>query len=244
MKKLLFLCFSISFFFFFTGCQNDEESEACAKLPYLSFNEKTDYSNLSQDDLEVINKAFQRIEIKDDHGLLKIKQKSGSEINISEDLFYFFKMSVDKTNDRLKLAKIDLSMARTRSYSESGGYNERNDCVAQSIVAVLKDKGVYRSIDSVSREVDAITGGGGVPMNLMKTVLEKYFHVTQVSTPSSSSTPVSSSIAVIHNGSQAHAVTLIGVNNGYAVCRDDQNNTTILCPLESLGNVYRIDGVR
>lgn len=66
-----------------------------------------------------------------------IEQTSGAEIHISEELFLYFKKSLEKSNEMIDSSEIDLSLPRTRYYEEGGGSNSRSDCVACAVVSML-----------------------------------------------------------------------------------------------------------
>ena len=79
--------------FIIGGCQEEENTNRFSSFPFLSSESdfiSTSMSELSENDLIVINEAFQRLSIDSKDGLLYINENSGCQINISEKLFTFF----------------------------------------------------------------------------------------------------------------------------------------------------------
>ncbi|MDR2424888.1 MAG: hypothetical protein LBD59_09230 [Prevotellaceae bacterium] len=65
-------------------------------LSFLSINRSDfDYNNLSANEMNIVQSAFKRLNIIFENGHYRIKQQSGKQINISEDLFAFFKKALD-----------------------------------------------------------------------------------------------------------------------------------------------------
>lgn len=237
----LFISTTLMTLLFFTGCQNEEDVVNNEELPFLSFNESIDYSCLSLDDQRIIDLAFRRLEFSIENGLFKLKQKSGSEIRVSEDLFHFFEMVVKNSNDCIEFDEIDLSIAKTRSNSESEGSSGQSDCVALTILNVIQQFGGTTSYTEVSGKVDAMCGGDGVRVDEVNSVLNVFFYATEVPIPTNTPWPVKTSIAILREG---HAVTLLSVTDNYAICWDEQQSRHRMVMVTEIYSVYRVDGLR
>jgi hypothetical protein len=85
------------------GCREENPSGSTEKLPYLSVG-PGDISTWSKEELETMASAFERITVLKEEGVFRIKQSSGKEVNISEELFNFFQTMTDNSNELLKRA--------------------------------------------------------------------------------------------------------------------------------------------
>lgn len=94
---LLSMCFIV------ISCNNDIITNEDSDLPYLEFSNNVDLSNLAQSDLQILALAHDRITITiTNEGYFEIRQKSGKEVNISEELFSFILDGVSRSNDLRK----------------------------------------------------------------------------------------------------------------------------------------------
>jgi hypothetical protein len=118
----------------FQGCQEDDITTDNG-LPYLSVDSKIDLPNLSEQDMYTLQQALGRIEIYRNGGFYKIKQTSGAQINISEELFDFLKNSVAHTNEIFKRDALKLPVPRLKSGQETDlpQDEKRTDCLARAI---------------------------------------------------------------------------------------------------------------
>jgi hypothetical protein len=151
---------------FMAGCQKgenlvDRQEEENGSLPFLSINRfDFDYNDLSESEMDVINQAFRRITFSLEDGYYQIEQQSGSQVNISEELFSFFQTAVDNSNDRNAFA-IATYIPRLKSGSESGA--NATDCVARTIVGIAASLGSSLSYNTVNSWITSQYGNGGVP---------------------------------------------------------------------------------
>lgn len=231
------------------SCQQDEMGEEAntKEWIYLSVDTSKNASEMSTDELKIVIEAFRRLNILEKDGLFHIMQ-SASELNISEDLFALLKTTVGEMNERIISSKIDISTPRTRT-NEEGGNGGKNDCVAHTISAVSSSFGRYTSVNSISTWIENKYGNDGVPLNAMGNVLNHYFHSNLVPIPAGYShdfrNPTNQVIAVIEQGWTAHAVTVLAIQTGTLLYRDDQNSSSWkTCSTVYIRATYRIEGVR
>lgn len=239
---ILLILFSL---FPFVGCQQEELNERNNDLSFLSLGENSDYSALSKTEIKILREAFQRLEIgiKDDY--FYIEQTSGAEIHISEELFLYFKKSLEKSNEMIDSSEIDLSLPRTRYYEEGGGSNSRSDCVACAVVSMLYKYGRNVSLESVSTWIENQFGCDGVPDYAFESVLDHYFYGGKIMIPVNTNMYYDNIIAVMSTSDGgAHAFTLQAVNNGYYVGYDDQNGYSFVQPVTQLRFLYQVCGLK
>nr|WP_302828847.1 hypothetical protein [uncultured Bacteroides sp.] len=236
--------------FFVVSCQQDEalNLEIKRDCSYLSVDLLKLPDNMSKEEMTNLGKAYYRLDIIEEEGLFYIKQKSGVEINISEELFQYFVTLIKEMNNRFVMEKIELMLPRTRTNDE-GSNGGRNDCVAHTVTAVLSSFGRSTSVGDVSGWIEGQYGNDGVPFNEMSNVLNHYFRANSVPIPMGYThdfaNPVNQLIGVLENEGSAHAVTIIAVNGSTVFYRDDQNQGSYkTCSVVYLRGLYRIEGVR
>ncbi|MGV8138578.1 MAG: hypothetical protein AB2L20_25530 [Mangrovibacterium sp.] len=85
----------------FQGCQEDEII-AGEELIYLELS--SSFNDIAQHDFDILNQARQRLEnyVSTDGGKFVLKIASGSQINISEELFQYFQISIANANNQLE----------------------------------------------------------------------------------------------------------------------------------------------
>lgn len=82
------------------GCvKNDETTN---DMPYLKLSSQLE--NMNSQDKEVLKQSKERLAkyISSDNGIFSLKIKSGSEVNISDEIFEYFQSSINKANLQLK----------------------------------------------------------------------------------------------------------------------------------------------
>lgn len=237
----LLILFSL---FPFIGCQQDE-LDRNDNSSFLSLGENPDYSALSKNEMKILRTAFQRLEIEIKNDCFYMRQISGAEVHISEDLFLYFKKALEKSNAMIENSEIVLSLPRTRSYEEGGSSNRRSDCVACAVVSMLNKRGRSVSLGDVSAWIESQYGYDGVPDYAFKTVLDHYFYGGEIMVPVNTNLYYDDIIAVMGTSDGgAHAFTLQGVNNGYFIGFDDQNGYSFVQPITQLRYLYQVCGVK
>lgn len=167
------------------ACQQEETKDKYdRKLPFLTISSGFILSELSKSDLQIISEAFQRLDIGSKDGLFIISQTSGSQINISEELFAYFKLLEDETNAKNVFFG---PIASRRLPSPADSISTGSDCVAWTIAAILKDLGqsTYKAsiIDDWIIRQKFNPEHTGVPLNAFSTVLNQFLDVNKVILP-------------------------------------------------------------
>ena len=131
-KIIGLVCIAVSCFIF-QGCETDDIVKN-SELPYLSLPQGFDLSNASTNDMNTLSKALGRLNVYKENGLYHIKQTSGEQVNISEDLFNFIKSLYDHTNKISKSHNLSYSVPRLKSGDpEDGGGSSSSDCMAYAL---------------------------------------------------------------------------------------------------------------
>ncbi len=134
-------------------------------LDCIEFLDLTNLSlpKMTKEDLEILDKAEARLNITIINGVYNIREKSGSEINISERLFKFIISNFEKTNIIMR------ETAQTkvkRSKSGNGEVIISNDCVAYAISYMCELD--YSTVNSwLSATFGQVYAQGGVPFDFV-----------------------------------------------------------------------------
>lgn len=143
----------------FWGCEKDNIFEN--QYPEFLVLDSYELSEMSEKDMNTIGQALQRLDIYKKDGLYHIKQTSGAQVNISDDLFNFIKRLFDNTNDiKLRSSKLSYSIPRLKSGVPEGGDSTSSDCMAHAIS--YAGGGSY---GAVGVWLIAQYGGLGVPLS-------------------------------------------------------------------------------
>lgn len=235
---LFVTCFSI------VGCQQDETETSMGELPYLSIDSNTGLSTISPTEWEIIRKAASRVNIGIKDGLFYMGQTSGSQVNISENLFAIFKSSIENANKKIKSKKIKLFRKRSRAEGEYEEELRGNDCVARTILWTCRVLDSPISEEDVTEWIDSQYGGDGVPFEDVGIVLDHYFIGEQVPTPVDGYTIGTGNqkmtIGVLGIG---HMVNILKLEDGFVTYYDaqiDAVNTTYVTNMIYYYNVYEI----
>jgi len=170
---------------FLTGCQTDEVVVAFDNYEYLELSNDADLSNLSSLSIENEKKfsmAFNRITIINEKGLYRLKQSSGKQINISEELFDYFKAVIETTNKFN--AQRFYKRPRLKDPSEIANNFMTNNCVASAISST--GFSIY-SLQALSLIIYTEFGGdNGVPDYNFYNACSKFLTGSATSLPSES----------------------------------------------------------
>lgn len=177
MKSNLFTTAVFMLFIFsiigFWGCEKENlfESQYVKHLDVETY----DMSKMSANEVETVGKALQRLNISKKNGLYQIKQTSGAQVNISEDLFEYIKKGFEYTNKIICPKSFDNQIPRLKSGSQEGDEdplpeNNPNDCVAHG----LANMGNV-SYDSAYAYIDSSYNGDGVPGSAMDSVVKNFY---------------------------------------------------------------------
>lgn len=245
------LAISIIFcLFIIGGCQEKEDTNRFSNFSFLSPESDlitTSTSELSENDLIVISEAFQRLSIDTKNGLFHINESSGSQINISEKLFTFFKRIESTTNARIKLSGNQYVKAIVESRKKEQGDTLQNDCVARTIIAIAKDLGEPLPLLQVTDWIERQFGKEGVPGSALSSVLDHFFTKRRITTLPTSYTCGDTTTRIFGvlklSPNAGHAVIIINISNGFVLYRDDQNSNMNACMISEIGNAYIISEV-
>ena len=239
MKIVLAQLFCLFIFvIMFVRCQQDDDLYVIDDRPYLEFPETINFYRLTDDDLEIIGEAFSRLSIIENaDGLLEIRQKRAEDVNISNEMFDYFKVLIDERNERF-LSDLDAFFNSVLTRQESGG-NSKTDCVAQAIVYATG-----LSYDKVNSWITDTYGNNGVPANSFYTVMNHFCQGGAVSVADFKNMNLTSSgykyIAVINN---THAVNVYGIASNdpnTIVYYDAQTGKPGIASISTLTHIYEI----
>ena len=98
-----------------------------------------------------MSQALQRLDIDMKEGLYHVKQISGAEVNISEELFNYLVAGFEHTNTILKPKSVDTSIVRLKYGFMEGDwlYGDSTYCVAYALAGMggslfWESKSIYR----------------------------------------------------------------------------------------------------
>ena len=159
---------------FFVSCDKCVEGEKvmAENLSYLSVQSDKKLSEFTSEEWNVLKEAQNRLTISTDRdGLSVIKELSGSEVNISENLFCIIQRMVENGNKII--AKGNCNTTRMAG----------DNCVAKCIVWVARCFGANLDLTAVSEEIRSRDCVGGVPPTRVEEILELWFTIESVSVP-------------------------------------------------------------
>ena len=128
----------------FVGCSESEERERVNSkyLTYLSVDADNPLDKFTSSEWDILKEAQNRLTIStDSDGLSVIKELSGSEVNISENLFCIIQRMVENGNKII--AKGNCNTTRMAG----------DNCVAKCIVWVARCFGANLDLTVVSKEI-------------------------------------------------------------------------------------------
>jgi hypothetical protein len=222
--------------FIFQGCQKDDIIPN-DELPYLSLGPGIDLSKISEKDMNILMEAHKRLDVYKKDGFYHIKQTSGAQVNISEDLFYFIKSLYNHTNDTFKSHNLSYSVPRLKSGDpEDGGGSSSSDCMAHALS--YAGGGTYGSVGSY---LISQYGGLSVPLSSFYDACHHFFPSgNTVSISSFSSGSMNNAIIIFMTGQgTAHAVNGLTYDqaNGTIWYRDNNGYGTLW--VNEIINIYR-----
>lgn len=212
----------------FLGC----EQENLFPKSYSEYLDLDSYelSEMSANDLKTIGLALQRLDITFENGLYQIKQFSGAQVNISEELYEYVIKGFDFTNKVARPKSVKGSGPRLKS-----GYADPPDttyCVAYAIAGM----GDF-DFSKVYNYIDSIWGSQGVPASEVNSaVLYFYPNSTPYTGPTEGGMMNGAFMWYPTSDSTGHAVNGVyyDANTGYIMYSDDQNNTTGIVSKDSV----------
>ena len=151
----------------FVSCGEKIECEDVGSefVTYLSVNSDKPLSEFTSEDWNILKEAKSRLDITvNADGFMVIKQRSGYEVNISEELFDTIYRMVESGNKKLA----ELSQTRSATLPD--------DCVASSIIEMdRKLGGSSLQYDFVTRWIYNHYDTGGVPLHALLYTVNTFF---------------------------------------------------------------------
>ena len=239
-KSKLFISFMLMLFtssiIGFWSCEDDSifENQYPEFLKLDSYN----LSEISKKDMSILNGALGRLDVYKKNGFYHVKQTSGAQVNISEDLFNFIKSLYDNTNDiKSQSCKLSYSVPRLKSEDPEGTDSSSSDCMARAIS--YAGGGTYGSVGSylISQY------GSGVPLSDFNEVCHHFFPSGE--TVSISDIPdggMNDEIIIFMTGdSTAHAVNGIWYSEGSGtiIFHDEQSGQDGSLDVNDVVSIYR-----
>jgi hypothetical protein len=206
---------------FVTGCNQGEDYIVAENSDneYLSLPPNFDVSNLADEHLKTLQLAFDRMSIFSTDGIFRTNITSGSQINISENLFVFLNEAIDNSNNRAK--EIKPLIPRLKN-----GGNESpssNDCVAYAVHKVLSFYKSTISVNSVISYMRNTYGNNGIPSGSFYNAVQHYLEGNTVTITANYNIPSGTMVIVAFNG---HAVNLLSCSNGMFLYSDSSGSTS------------------
>lgn len=229
--------------FGFWGCEK-EEVHISSNAEHIDLSTYV-LSEMTESDFQKLSMAMGRIDVSVKHGLYRIKQKSGYQINVSEQLFSFIKEGFEGTNQTIlnSVSSESLNAPTRRLMSTSqeggqGGQTSSNDCMAYAISALSGT-----SLITVKNRLTSTYGTDGVPIN-------EFDAACRIFVPNGQSGgsgllnhgPQNNTIIVFQtSASNAHAVNAqyVDSSNGIVLYHDYQSNQTNFVQISSVIKVFK-----
>lgn len=240
-KSNLFTTSLIMLFFFgligFWGCEKGElfGKDYSEHLDLGTF----ELSKMSEKDMNIMSQALQRLDIDMKEGLYHVKQTSGAEVNISEELFNYLVAGFEHTNTIFKPKSVDTSIVRLK-YGFMEGDGEPQDstyCVAHALAGM---GGV--SFGRARAYIDSLYGSNGVPAYAMDSVISHFYPNARRYDSPIPGRPVNNTLIWFHTSdSTGHAVNgwHYDSNSGYILYKDSQNGDYIYpIKADSISSIY------
>ncbi|HOT14820.1 MAG TPA: hypothetical protein PK252_08675 [Bacteroidales bacterium] len=195
-------------------------------------------SSMTEKDMKIMGKALERLNIEYTNGVYFVKQKSGSEVNISDELFTFIKNSFDYSNKLFKPNSVIYKKVRVKSGSPEGGKTEKDttNCVA---IAIAKMANL--SSDSVIAICKRLFGNDGVPSDSIDYVVKYICPTAQKSTKYTPGFTNYDFIWFKTGPDSGHAVNATrNFENGYIFFYDGQNKQNGIISSDRVETRYSI----
>lgn len=229
------------------GCNNDINDSPKSYSEYLSINHEIDHKTLTKSEQQTLYKAFSRLNIvMNEYGIIILNTKSGKEINISENIYNYYKKSIENHNQDTKIS------IKTRIYydndSTSIGETEvdSSGCLLYCIQDVMSYFGNNIPYDNIKQNLinHNLYDNGVAPENAYD-ALSLYFHVNYGNPPydEQNNTRRKYIMSIWHDTEyerQYHAVEYLRSNNGVAFYYDPQRNCIGYCDMNQIFQFFYI----
>ncbi|MDR0602688.1 MAG: hypothetical protein LBG80_00110 [Bacteroidales bacterium] len=242
-KQNLFTTTVVMLFFFsiigFWGCEKESIFES-QYTEYLDL-ETYEMSKMSVKDMETMGQALQRLNIYKKKGLYQIKQTSGAQVNISEDLFDYITKGFEHTNVVYNPKSFNSFIPRLKSGNTEDSNTQPRDSTHCASYALAAMGGVdYATAAAYS---DSTYGAGGVPADSMVSFFRNFYPNGSSVNPDSLSGGFMGSNMIYFQTSDStgHAVngTYYDTNSGNIMYSDPQTGGTGIININDVIGVFK-----
>ncbi len=240
-KSNLFTTTVVMLFFFsiigFWGCEKESIFES-QYTEYLDL-ETYEMSKMSVKDMETYGQALQRLNIDKKNGLYRIKQTSGAQVNISEDLFDYITKGFERTNEIFAPKTFNNLIPRLKSGNPENNNSQPSDttyCVAHALAGMGGT-----TFGSAKAYIDSVYGSNGVPDYAMDSVVYHFYPNARKSNSVTQGGLLNNAmIWYPTSDTTGHAVngTFYDSNSGYILYNDYQNNQMLPIQADSISTIY------
>ena len=130
-------------------------------------------SKMSEKDMETIGQAIQRLNITKNNGLYQIKQRSGRQFNMSEDLYEFVTDGFEHTNSILRPKSFNNLIPRLKSGNPENNNSQPSDttyCVAHALAGMGG-----ATFENVKALIDSLGYSNGVPPAALDSIVYRFY---------------------------------------------------------------------
>jgi len=221
----------------FWGC----EKESIFESQYTEYLDLETYEmfKMSVKDMETYVQALQRLNIDKKNGLYRIKQTSGAQVNISEELFKYITKGFKRTNEIFAPKTVNNLIPRLKSGSTEGDGTQPSDsthCVAYSLAGM---GGV--SLNNAIAYLDSLGYSNGVPPSALDSVVYHFYPNARKSNSVTQGGSLNNAfIWYPTSDTTGHAVNgmFYDSNSGYVLYNDYQNNQMLPIQADSISTIY------
>lgn len=238
-KSNLFTTTVVMLFFFsiigFWGCEKENLFES-QYAEYLDL-ESYEMSKMSEKDMETIGQAIQRLNITKNNGLYQIKQRSGRQFNMSEDLYEFVTDGFEHTNSISRPKSFNNLIPRLKSGNPENNNSQPSDttyCVAHALAGMGG-----ATFENVKALMDSLGYSNGVPPAALDSIVYRLYPNARKSNSSTQSGTLNNAfIWYPTSDSTGHAVNGIHQWGNAIMYYDHQNNRQGIITTDSLSTIY------
>ncbi|GEM_PF-6035385 len=175
---------------YFSSCQQENDIATNPKEEFLTLNSFLNINDLNKQEKQTFYKAFSRLNIVESKdGYLKLIQKSGKEVNISENIYIFVSNIINKQNEMIKSKRSYVTRFgvwdNDTSTIEDKDYHTDNDCMIFVIETLLhefgKDDITAEDIRNDLSKLGYYSKDKGTYGSCIESALGYYFNVTPTS---------------------------------------------------------------
>lgn len=191
MKKIIcFILLLLTMSFSFGSCQQEDETQANIYGENLVLKSFSNLNELSKQEQLILFRAFSRLDfVQTKDGFYKLKQKNGKEVNISENIYQYFRKIIAKTNTKMEASAIQYTrLGVWDTDSTAAGedeYSTNNDCVIFVIQSLLNEFGDFTTtLEDIRTQLTRLgyySPDKGTYGSCVQSALSCYFNVIPIS---------------------------------------------------------------